>query len=34
VLLLEAGLHDLVAVGDFAARAGMNHHFLGGLVHG
>ena len=34
VLLVQSGVDDLVAVGDLTTRARMNHHFLGGLVHG
>ena len=34
VLLLQAGVDDLVALGRLVAHARMDHHLLGGLVHG
>ena len=33
VLLVQAGVDDLVAVGDLVARTRMDHHLLGGFMH-
>ena len=33
VLLVQAGVDDVVAAGDLVADARVHHHLLGGLVH-